>query len=426
MKKIPRSEVTKKRIREVISEGTAGGEDPKTLLIKLGVQRLAEEALEAAVRDLLGRDYYERGAGQGWRNGYREGRLSTAEGEVRYGVPQVREADTRRLSELRALLSGRSEVLEDLVVEMFARGCSTRDIETIFGGLLSRTGVSELTERLWEEYEAFATRDLSEIKPLYLFLDGLSARLTPGYRREAVLVAWCISWEGRKVLIHIAPGTKESKECCDEFIHEMRRRGLSEPVVVVTDGAPGLISAVEECFSASLRQRCLAHKMRNLASKLPEDIRVEFEQAARASYQAPSKAMARALREDLVERFERRVPSAVRCFEEDFEACIAHLDCPPAHRRSIRTTNLLERLFEEERRRTKAAPTLFGERPVLKLMFASLIRASERWRGLRITELEHHQLQHLYGELQEGAQKMHQPLVKPHSTPDQIYSKDGT
>lgn len=295
MEKVPRSEVTRKRIREVIKEGAAGGEDPKSLLIKLAIQSLAEEALEAAVRDLLGRGYYERGGDRGWRNGYRRGRLSTAEGEVRYGVPQVRGADTSRLGELRKLLSGRSEVLEDLVVEMFARGCSTRDIETIFGGLLSRTGVSELTERLWEEYEAFATRDLSEIKPLYLFLDGLSARLTPGYKREAVLVAWCMTWEGRKVLIHIAPGTQESRECCYEFIQEMRRRGLSEPVLVVSDGAPGLIGAVEECFTASLRQRCLAHKMRNLASKLPEDIRVEFEQAARASYQAPSKAMARAL-----------------------------------------------------------------------------------------------------------------------------------
>ena len=426
MKKVPRREVTRKRIREVIREGTAGGEDPKNVLIKLGIQSLAEEALEAAVRDLLGRDYYERGSGRGWRNGYRRGRLWTAEGEVSYGVPQVRGADTSRMAELRALLSGRTEALEDLVVEMYARGCSTRDIEAIFGGLLSRTGVSELTERLWEEYEAFATRDLSEIKPLYLFLDGLSARLTPGYKREAVLVAWCITWEGRKVLIHIAPGTKESGQCCYEFIQEMKRRGLSEPPLVVTDGAPGLISAVEQCFGTSLRQRCLAHKMRNLASKLPDDIRVEFEQAARASYQAPSKAMARALREDLVERFEKRLPTAVRCFQEDFEACIAHLDCPPAHRRSIRTTNLLERLFEEERRRTKAAPTLFGERPVLKLMFASLIRASDRWRGLRITELERHQLERLYNQLHEGSQKIHEPLVKPQSTPNQIYSKDGT
>jgi transposase-like protein len=96
--------------------------------------------------------------------------------------------------------------------------------------------------------------------------------------------------------------------------------------------------------------------------------------------------MAEALRDDLVERFEKQVPSAVRCFVEDFDACVAHLRCPPSHRRVVRTTNLLERLFGEERRRTKVAPTVTGERPVLKLMYASLIRASNSWRGSRTEE----------------------------------------
>jgi putative transposase len=103
------------------------------------------------------------------------------------------------------------------------------------------------------------------------------------------------------------------------------------------------------------------------------------QQAATAAYQAPSPAMARALRHDLVERFAKEYPAAVSCFEEDFEACIAQLHCPPGHRRIIRTTNLLERLFREERRRLGATGTLLGgERVVLKIMFASLIRAADR------------------------------------------------
>ena len=101
------------------------------------------------------------------------------------------------------------------------------------------------------------------------------------------------------------------------------------------------------------------------------------------------------LRDDLVERYEKRYPTAVRCFLDDFDACIAHLKCPPSHRRVIRTTNLLERLFEEERRRTKAVSTFFGERPVLKLAFAALIRGAERWRGLRVTDFERVHLQRL-------------------------------
>jgi transposase-like protein len=171
---------------------------------------------------------------------------------------------------------------------MFARGCSTRDVAATFAAedgtaLFSKSAVAERTERLWEEYEAFATRDLSEINLLYLFIDGMAERITPGFKREAVLCAWAITWETRKVLLHIAPGRKESTEYCREFIEEMQRRGLSAPLLVATDGAAGLIRAVEDGFPPALRQRCLAHKMRNIAAKLPEDIRAKFQAAAQAS-----------------------------------------------------------------------------------------------------------------------------------------------
>lgn len=291
---------------------------------------------------------------------------------------------------------------------------------------MSRSAVSEITEVLWTEYEEFATRDLSDVRPLYLFLDGVAERLRPGAKREAVLSAWCITWSGKKVLIHIAPGTKESTECCRDFLEELKRRGLTDPLVTITDRAPGLIRAVDECFPASLRQRCLAHRIRNLESKLPEEIRAEFKQAAKAAYQAPSVAMARALRVDLVERFAKRCPTAVRCFEDDFDACIAHLHAPPAHHRTIRTSNPLERLFGEERRRMKIVPTMFGERPVLKLMYASLIRATENWRGISISEFENRQLTNLRDELIKRHRDENQPAVKPASTPNRIYSKDRT
>lgn len=429
MKRLPPSAATRESLHDLLAHGTED-EDPKSLLVRLGVQAMIEEALEAKVRDVLGRGYYERGGTAGYRNGYRRGRLKTSEGEVRYAAPQVRDAEADGLRDLRRLLSGRTEGLEELAVEMYARGCSTRDVEAIFRGddgrsLLSRTAVSEVTERLWEEYEAFATRDLSDIRPLYLFLDGIAERLTPGFKREAVLCAWAIGWSGRKILIHIAPGTKESTDCCREFLEELKRRGLHDPLLAATDGAPGLIRAVEEVCPA-LRQRCLAHKMRNLAAKLPEDIRVEFVQAARAAYQAPSPAMAQALRVDLVARFAAVAPSAVRCFEDDFEACIAHLYLPPSHRRVARTTNLLERLFGEERRRLKTTPTLFGERPVLKLMYASLIRASDNWRGLRITDFERRQLEALQKQLDEKFREANKPVTKTRSAPKRIYSKNRT
>jgi len=118
---------------------------------------------------------------------------------------------------VREKLTGRTEELERLAVELYARGLSTRDIEATFSdeegrSLLSRTAVSEVTEKLWEEYEAFATRDLAEYKLLYLFVDGVAERLRPGLAREAVLCAWGIDVEGKKVLLALLPGTKEDTE----------------------------------------------------------------------------------------------------------------------------------------------------------------------------------------------------------------------
>ena len=432
MTRVPPSERTKAAIRSLI-EGESGTEDVKGDLMRLAMRMIVEQGLEAKSRDLLGRDHYERreDGNRGYRNGYRESGLKTAEGEVRFGVPQLRDIDPSALTALRDALKGRTAALEDLALEMYARGCSTRDIESIFRdgegrALLSRTAVSELTEALWAEYEEFATRDLSEIRPLILFLDGIAERLRPGAKREAVLCAWAITWEGKKVLLHVAPGTKESTECCRDFLADMKRRGLSDPLLAATDGAAGLVRAVDECFPTSLRQRCLAHKMRNITAKVPEEAQAEFKQAATAAYQAPSIAMARALREDLVKRFSKTYPSAVQCFEEDFEACVAHLNLPPRLRRAARTTNLLERLFVEERRRVRASGHLFGERAVLKLMYASLVRGSERWRGVAINDFERKQLERLHDDLKARHLQANAPAVKPASTQKRVYSEDRT
>jgi transposase-like protein len=271
---------------------------------------------------------------------------------------------------------------------MYARGVSTRDIEVLFAdtdgrSLLSHTAVSEITERLWEDYAAFTQRDLAEHRVVYLFVDGIAERLRAGLPREAVLAAWGIGADGRKVLLHLMAGSKEDTETVRAFFQDMRARGLGDPLLVVSDGAPGIIRAIEECFPRSARQRCLAHRMRNLAVKVPADLWPEFKARVTACYQAPSRAIARDLATGLRADYAGSVPNAVACFEDDFEACIAHLRLPVTHRRAIRTTNLLERLFVEERRRLKIIPNGFGEKAVLKLMFGALVRAAERWRGLR-------------------------------------------
>ncbi len=119
---------------------------------------------------------------------------------------------------------------------------------------------------------------------------------------------------------------------------------------MVSDGAPGIIKAIETCFPRSARQRCLGHRLRNLVAKTPEDMWPEFKARVTAAYQAPSRAIARELAAGVVTDYQTQLPTTTACFVDDFEACIAHLRMPITHRRAIRTTNLLERLFVEERR----------------------------------------------------------------------------
>jgi hypothetical protein len=248
--RIPASERTSQKLSELLTQGVAEG-DARNELIKLAVRKIVEEALEAEVAEAVGRGYYESGAapGAGDRNGYRRGRLRTAEGAIDYGVPQVADRAEPFVSRVRAGLAGRMAEMEQLAVEMYARGLSTRDIEAAFrdatgASVLSRTAVSQVTERLWQEYEAFATRDLSEFPVAYFFVDGVAERLHIGLPREAVLCAWGITEDGRKVLLHLAPGTKEDTASCTAFFEDLKRRGLVDPLLAVTDGAPGLIRAV--------------------------------------------------------------------------------------------------------------------------------------------------------------------------------------
>ena len=159
-----------------------------------------------------------------------------------------------------------------------------------------------------------------------------------GQPREAVLAACGILADGKKALLHLAPGSKEDTASCREFFQDLRRRGLPDPLLVVSDRAPGMIRAIEECFPRSTRQCGLAHKMRNLQSKVPESIWPEFKVRAAACYRAASPALARLLRDDIAATFQADVPAAMACLDDDFEACVAHLKFPLEHRRAVRTT----------------------------------------------------------------------------------------
>jgi putative transposase len=404
-KRIAPSEQMRQTLEDFLSEGIRQDESPKSKLLNLAARVVLQEALEAEQRDVLGRDRYERGSDGTYRNGYRPGRIEGAEGRVDVQVPQVRGVPGYR-APLMAFLCDHSEVLERLVAEMYARGLSTRDIEDAFTDatghcLLSRTAVSEITDRLWEDYQAFCQRDLSGFEVIYLFVDAVYESLREqGGPKEAVLCAWGICENGRRVLLHLALGNKESHADWLDFLRDMVARGLPVPLTMTSDGAPGLLRALEEVFPRSLRIRCWRHKMENVLTKLPESAKEEVKAWLVAVREAPTPDTGRQAAAETIARFEREYPAAMKSFADDLDASLAHLRVPPAHRRFVRTTNLIERGFEEERRRTKVIPRFFDERSCLKLAFAALERAARRWQKVTITELEQRQLALLRQELQ--------------------------
>lgn len=378
--------------------------------IRRAARVMAEQMLSAEVDEALGRGSYQRRDEDsqegkpflGYRNGYKGRSIRSAEGKIAVDVPQVRGREEPYRSAIWPALGKRSPALEKLAVEMYARGLSTRDIEDLLKelsdeadqSLLSRSAVSRVTEVLWEEFEAFAKRDLSGFDVVYLFCDAVyeSLRQQAGCR-QAILVTWAICSDGSKVLLHLSLGNKESSDAWLEHLRSVVSRNLPVPLTVTTDGAPGLIKAVEAMWPESERIRCWFHKMQNVLEKVPDEMREPIKRLLRDVRDAPDHQTGVQRAKALIEQYERELPSAMACLADDLEATLAHLKLPSLHQKMIRTTNLCERSFVEERRRSKVIPHFFDERSCLKLVFASLWRASQRWRGVRFTEMEKKQLE---------------------------------
>jgi len=194
----------------VLSQGLDSEEDVAEGFFRRRVERLVQELLDPQVSDYLGRERYQRREPRqehrGYRNGYEAARIRTVEGRITVQAPQVRDGPGTYHSKLVGSLRGNSEAVVRLAIEMYARGLSTRDSDR----LLSRTAVSELTEVLWEEYEAFSQRDLSEFEEEYLFLDAVYESLPrEAGGKEGVLCAWATCADGAKVMLHMALGNKE-------------------------------------------------------------------------------------------------------------------------------------------------------------------------------------------------------------------------
>jgi len=383
-------------------------DDPQKLLselARLGARLIIQRAVEDEFDQWLGRARYERQpeAGPARRNGFRPRRVQTGEGELKIEMPQVREAapfvsrifyhgHTKRLI--------RTEPLKTMIVTAFVRGLSMRDIESLCEeaglGRTSKSTVARVCLELHERFEAFKRRDLYEVKLVVLFLDAIFLPVRPSGPKEGVMCAWGFTENGERALVAVRLGMREAKEDWIELGRDLSGRGLGAPRLVVADGAPGLIGAIEEIWPRADRQHCAVHRLRNLQAKLPKS---EHERVRHAYWQALNQATGvkdgKLRLQVLISDLEHGgYEAAARCLTDDLDALVVHLRYPLRHRNRWRSTNLLERSLGEVRRRTKVIGRFPGETSCLSLVWAVLdLFFSHASNGLTFTDLDR---QHLY------------------------------
>ena len=406
MKRVPPSVQLKEEITSMLQRGESGTESVDAPMVGF-VGRLARDmlqvAIEAEATAFLGREHYRRGARQriGWRNGYEPKQIQSEAGLLDLAVPQLRGTEEPFRPHVTEQLPTRTADLEHLVRGMYVRGLSTQDVSALYadtfgGSRLSTSTVSRVTQQLNQDFETWRHRDLRQLPVVYLFLDGQYHAARQGSNeKEGVLSAYALLEDGRPVLLHLDLGPRESYDAWLSFLQDLVARGLRDPLLVVMDGAPGLVKAVTRVWPRAYRQRCQVHKMRNILAKLPRLMQAKMKGLVQQIFLAPTYAAAVKRGRDLIAKFKDRYPAAMDCLERDLEECVTYLRFPDAHHQRIRTTNRLERLNGESRRRTKVIPRFPTERSCLSLLYASLITASKHWRGIPMTVRDVKPLQQL-------------------------------
>jgi transposase-like protein len=396
------------RIRHHIDELFAADRPLPEILeevARLGAQLLMQAALEAEVSEFLGRDRYQRaaaspGARPGSRNGYREVTVKTTAGPVGLARPKLRGTSEAFASRLFGAHVTKTNALEALVIASFVRGLSVRGVEATLaealGGqaAISKSTVPAICQAIKDEYGSWARRRLDEVRLDYLFLDASFFRMHPGSPAEPVLAAWGITTSGKPAFIGLAPGTGESADAWRAFLAGLKDRGLASPLLIVSDGAPGLITAIEQAYPQALRQRCLIHRAQNILAKIPAGMQAEVKDAYWKIFDtedlttAPGPKLVQIIDARISEtaaRYSATYPSAMKALTTDREGLTAYLRFPAGHHKRIRHSNFIERTFGETRRRTKVIGRLPGETSCLTLIWAVLDRSSAGWRGVNMT-----------------------------------------
>jgi putative transposase len=357
--------------------------------VKENVGQYLSALMETELTGFLGRGRYERVEGEiNHRNGS-YGRKYTLKGIGEVGVNVPRD----RNGEFSTQVIPRSKQYEDALREdlcaMFLAGVSTRTLslmsERLIGRRISAMEVSNASKELSRSVEAWRERDLSSESIKYMYVDGtlFSMRVDGSVDKVPVLVVIGVTEEGYRTVLAVQSGDKESAAIWREFFKDIKRRGLDSSKVVlgIMDGLPGLEKVFLEEFPNARVQRCQVHVARNVLAKVPKKLKKTIADEVRSIFYATSRKKALEFFEQLKSRWEKDLPSAVKCLANSLESCLTYLHFPEEEWICLRTTNVIERVNKEFKRRTKPMEIVAGERACYTLLAFVCLKMELHWRS---------------------------------------------
>ena len=374
--------------------------DPLEALVRRGAKVMLQAALEREVSEYLERSRHQRSEHESEFRGYRNGsskerKLTIGSGTIKIKTPRVSdvpEGQEQFESQIVKPYQRRSRSLALVFPKLFIEGLATRDFEPALRCLmgaeaaLSPSTISRLNARFKAEYEDWTKSSLASLPMMYVWVDGIYVTAGIADERACLLVVMGADVTGKKHLLALEEGYRESKESWLAVLRSLKARGMNEPAVALGDGGLGFWAAAGEVWRQTKQQRCWVHKMRNILDKLPHKERGEAAKSLRAIYLAQTREEATAKILALAKSWRGMYDKAAECLMDDMDRMLTYFDFPPEHHRHLRTTNPIESIFATVRLRTGAMKRLRSARSAVYLIFQLVKRAEQSLQRLSHAE----------------------------------------
>ena len=384
-------------------------DDPISDILRNGARKLLAQALEAEIGSFLSQyaDFRDdQGRKRVTRNGYLpEREIQTGIGQVPVKAPRVRDRqtdnDSGRIRFSSCILPPylrKTKSMEELIPWLYLKGISTGDFSEALSALvgkdapgLSASTISRLKDVWQQDFEQWQNRDLSAKRYAYIWADGIYCNVRMD-ERQCLLVIIGATKDGKKELLALESGFRESELSWTELLLDIKRRGLTHPPeLAVGDGALGFWKALAKVYDNTRWQRCWVHKTANVLNKLPKSLQAKAKKKLHQIWMAAEKDEAEKHFDDFIQIYGAKYPKAAECLEKDREVLLTFYDFPAEHWRHIRTTNPIESTFSTVRLRTAKVRSCFSSKTVLTMAFQLCRCAERRWiklhRPEKITEV---------------------------------------